>query len=757
MRSLGPRAWWVYEELQARILTGRYPAGEQLPPQDQLSREFGVALLTIRQAMARLQEEGLLTSMQGRGTFVGQLAHEDGSKRDPDLIGASPIPIIVLDLEGRVQARSRAAEILTGYAPDEVLGKRPPALPPEGGQQFDEIVARLAAGESVSNVSIHGRHKDGTRKHFLLFAEPLRDAGGGVTGSVAALLDVTEHARAARNLVESEERFRAIFQGSTIGINVADDAGHFTDANPAFCTMLGYTREEIVGMTVEDITHPDDIRADLDQLQGVASGELAGYELEKRYVRKDGRVIWVRLRVSPLRRDDGSVRLNFGMVQDVSEQREFEARIEHQMVHDTLTDLPNRVLLHARLHEALREGARSGRATALLVLDLNGFKEINSSLGDEAGDLLLQQAGGRFLGVIREGDTVARLGDDEFAVLVPGAGQLTAQDLADRFHTELAAPFDLGEQAVYVTASIGIAVAPEHGDHPALLLRRADVAMGLAKQRGHGTAVYSSERDVTSPGRLELASDLREAISRRELMLYYQPKVDAGTGALVGVEALARWFHPRRGAVPPDEFIPVAEQTGLIRPLTYLVLEMAAEQRRRWADRGLDIPIAVNLSARNLTDPTLVEKVERLFRRWNLQRGWLGIEITETAVMTDSAHARLILALLHAMGLTVSIDDFGVGHSSLGYLKSLPVDEIKVDRSFVSGIASDPDDAFIVRSVAELGHHLGLSVSAEGAETHEDLDVLRTLRCDVVQGYFFSPPLPAEALERWVESREYAA
>lgn len=1099
---------------------------------------------------------------------------EEERARLAAIVECSEDAIIGLTPEKIITSWNRGAEKLYGYGAQEVIGRSVEILvPPERLAELRTMQERVNAGESILNHQTIRRHRNGERLHIALTLSPIRDDAGTLVGVASIARDISTITLAEAAIRDSEERFRAVFEGASIGINVADFEGRFVDANPAFCAMLGYSHDEIVGKSVSDITHPDDVGVDLDLLRRLAVGERSHYELEKRYVRKDGQTRWVRLRVNPLRREDGTIRLNFGMVEDITERRatevalqaseeryrslvemspdaiiladlsgmvvmanhqadrlfgsdmpgkllgrhvlefvqpeqhevagerlreylsgtaegpgseysllrfdgtsfpaevvastilddagtpigltvvardiserkraqqlveedarrlaatvemqriigqdgrelfcaiqvvmerlceltgadgsgvarledgglvyvvtagaitrnlhigregslaghairarkplyapetlddprvdqeaarriglrslivaplehdgevigaltlsalrpnafceqdlhtvalmtgqiaaaisrarafdllrsqleftetitesmaeglmtvdagaritfvnhaaqtllgwdaeelvgrpvcealglrdgmvgerslldvlsslegttfedvafarkdgstipvsgtasplrggdargtvivfrdiaeqhEFEARIRHQLVHDALTGLPNRTLLHDRLAEAL-DGTAVGEATvALLALDLNAFKDVNNSLGDEMGDLLLRQVGARLKQTVAEVHFLARLGDDEFAILAKGADQIVAFDLADRIHADLAAPFYVADRAMYVPARIGIALAPDHADDPALLMRRADVALHLAKSSGRSTALYSPERDATSSHRLELALDLREAIDRKEIVLFYQPKLDVATGELVGVEALARWFHPQRGFVPPDEFVGVAEQTDLIHPLTYLVLEMAAEQSRRWHDMGINISIAVNLSARNLTDPRLVETISTLIDRWGLQPGWLGVEITETAVMADSAHARLILALLQWQGISISVDDFGVGHSSLSYLKRLPVDEIKVDRSFVTGLARDEDDVFIVRSVIGLGHHLGLRVAAEGAESQEDLDILRELGCDVVQGYFFSKPLPAAELEQWLQLRRNVA
>ncbi len=418
----------------------------------------------------------------------------------------------------------------------------------------------------------------------------------------------------------------------------------------------------------------------------------------------------------------------------------------HHATHDLLTQLPNRRLLRDHLEQAIRVAQREHARVALLLLDINRFKEINNTLSHRNGDLLLRQVGPRLRRMLRESDLIAHLGGDEFAVLLPDAdghgATLVAQKVLDAFEE----PFVLEEVTVAVGAGIGIAVYPDHGDGADLLMQRADVAMYVAKEAGNEYFVYASDRDHYHPDRLALMGALRRAIDDNQLFLLYQPQVCVKTGRVVGVEALVRWRHPERGVIPPDQFILLAEHAGLIKPLTLWVLTAALRQCRGWHDRGIAISVAVNLSARSLQDAGLPDQVAAILHHAGAAPGSLELEITESVIMADPARALEILTRLNAMGVRLSIDDFGTGYSSLSYLKKLPVESIKIDKSFVISMVTDQDDAVIVRSTIDLAHTLGLKVVAEGVEQRETWDRLAALGCDSAQGYYLSRPQPADDL-----------
>ncbi|MDQ2716925.1 MAG: bifunctional diguanylate cyclase/phosphodiesterase [Chloroflexota bacterium] len=429
-------------------------------------------------------------------------------------------------------------------------------------------------------------------------------------------------------------------------------------------------------------------------------------------------------------------------------------QLEIQATHDALTGLPNRSLLWSRLDQAMLLAHTDDIPAALLLLDLDRFKEVNDTLGHQVGDVLLQQIGPRLERCLRSTDLVARLGGDEFAIVLPATEAISAVQMAYMLLDALDAPFLIEEHALDIGGSIGVALTPQHGCDATTLLRCADVAMYAAKRSQSGQVLYTSEIDHYTPQKLAMVGALRQAIAGNELVLYYQPKIALAQGRMVGVEALVRWHHPVHGLIPPDEFIPLAERTGLIAPLTRWVLEHAIYQCRDWEQAGLPLQVAVNLSTRTLYDPQLLFLVTDLLQAAGVAPGRLMLEITEGTLMDDPERVRAVLERLRDIGVQIAIDDFGTGYSSLGYLKGLPIDEIKIDKTFVLGLGLDAEaaDVAIVQAVVAMARPLGCVVVAEGVESEETGKVLQELGCDLAQGYYFSRPVPAAALEQWTRN-----
>ena len=436
--------------------------------------------------------------------------------------------------------------------------------------------------------------------------------------------------------------------------------------------------------------------------------------------------------------------------------RDIGVAMRHQALHDGLTNLPNRTLLHDRLQQAISVSRREKKMLALIVMDLDQFKAINDTLGHHTGDLVLQQIAIRLQQELRDSDTVARLGGDEFAIMLTTvSGEACVVIKVKKILETICQPLQIEGQSLHAGASLGIALFPEHGDNPERLLRCADIAMYSAKRDRAGFAIYNAAQNLQNTKRIVLENDLRTAIQENQLILHYQPKVDLITNRICGVEALVRWQHPKDGLIFPDNFIHAAEQSGLINSLTHLVFKMAIQQSRKWQQKEMVLPIAVNISAVNLQDPKFPDQVIETMRDHKISSGLLEMEITETALMVDPLYAIETIKKLRDIGIVISIDDFGTGYSSMAYLKKSLVGKIKIDKSFVMEMLKNENDEVIVRAIIDLAHNLGLIVIAEGVETREVLDRLKLLGCDTAQGYYISRPITADEFEVWLKKSDW--
>jgi diguanylate cyclase len=557
------------------------------------------------------------------------------------------------------------------------------------------------------------------------------------------------------DLRESEERYRLLVELCPDPIIVHCE-GDVVYVNAATLALVGVDRvEDIVDHPLVEFVQAElqdsvieRTRYALDRGNGSGTSEIM-------LRRSDGDLVQIEATTMPITYK-GRAAIQ-AVLRDVTERKRAEAALAHQASHDALTGLPNRVLLLDRLQHAIAAAQRDGTSLGLLLMDLNRFKEVNDALGHHAGDLLLQQVGTRLRGALRPTDTIARLGGDEFAIILPATDKVGVVAMVNSLQNRLHAPFSVEGQPVAMAASIGMALSPEHGLEGDTLMRHADVAMYLAKRTEAGFSIYEAEQDRNSPERLSLIGELRRAIDEGELVLYYQPKFDLHNGELAGVEALVRWEHPLRGLMAPDQFVPIAEQAGLIEPLTRWVLRSALIQASAWGRIGLDVPVAVNLSMRSLYDDQLPEKIHELLRAARTHARLLVIEITESTLMIDPPRTRAILERLRAMGIKIAIDDFGTGHSSLAYLKRLPADQVKIDRSFVKDIVTDQIDRLIVRATVDLAHGLGLRVVAEGVQDEPTRAELAKLGCDEAQGYYLGRPMRGHDFTQWLCDQPMAA
>ena len=568
----------------------------------------------------------------------------------------------------------------------------------------------------------------------------------------------------ANRLSAQEQRLNRLYETMACGVIVWDAQGQVTHLNRGAQQILRAQPDQPFW---DGFSHApwnvlgDDGRAlREDQLPAIVSLRSGQPELGLTIglARPDLETTWIQGDAVPQTAPDGSVEQVVFSFVDITGRRKAEEHLTYQAMHDALTGLPNRALLADRIDNAIRTAKRDGKSLALMTMDLDRFKDVNDAFGHAYGDMLLKELGQRLTRRLRESDTIARLGGDDFAVLLPGLGSPEAAGLAGQKLLEtFDRPFILEGQPVEVGASIGIALYPDHGEDVQTLMRRADVAMYTAKREHSGAVIYGDEQDPHSASRLTLRGELRRAIDGDELELFYQPKVNFGVRDNVHVEALVRWRHPYRGLVGPDDFIPLSEQSGLIKPLSQWVLNAALQQCQTWRQGGLEVVVSINLSMRNLQDPDLPAMLEQALARWQADPSWLNVEITESVLMANPTRAMEVLTRLNDVGIELSIDDFGTGYSSLSYLKRLPVAELKIDKSFVLDMGHDENDMVIVRSTIDLGHNLGLRVVAEGVEDGQAWDHLASLGCDAAQGFHMGRPMAAADFERWLRESPWSA
>ena len=580
----------------------------------------------------------------------------------------------------------------------------------------------------------------------------LRELADDVAYGVMSLRGDVERRRVEQEMLLGRRAIESSNDGILISDSFLPDRP-IIYVNPAFERITGYSAAEVVGRNARFLLGEKLDQIGVEELRN-ALREQRSTKLELHCYRKDGSLFWNDLSLAPVRGESGQVRHQVSIIKDVTERKAYETQLEHQASHDALTGLANRNLLADRLDQAIAHARRNKSLVAVLLLDLDRFKVVNDSLGHEAGDALLQTMAQRLTACVRSVDTVARLGGDEFVVLMSDIdSENDAATLARKLLHQLSLPMMVAGREMVSNASLGIALYPKDAEQASTLLKNADVAMYRAKELGRNSMqFYTPAMNASTLARLELESALRRAVLRDELVLYYQPKVELRRGRVVGAEALIRWRHPQLGMVAPGEFIPLAEETGLIVPIGEWVIDQACAQIKAWQNAGLpDITVAVNLSARQFQQENLARTVGQALRLNEVAARCLELEVTESAVMQDPDKTVAILHELKQIGVLLSLDDFGTGYSSLNYLKRFPIDILKIDQSFVRDIITDPDSAAIAVTIISLAHSLRRRVVAEGVETEAQLDFLRRRRCDEMQGYYFSRPLPAEEFARLLQ------
>lgn len=702
--------------------------------------DFGVSAATI----TRLSYLDILTGMfdrrlvEGRAVIVGATAVELGDQVAVPVQTSLPGPVLqalACDalLTGRALSRPKPpAVFLLTLGVVLLLG---PRIGSAGWKRGLLIVAGASVAVLAAGVALHalaGRMLDGSPLIIAL----------GATWALELMrrferqrerLRVQSHRR-----LSIATRMRHVVENSLDAIITVNEEGRIETFNAAAAGMFGRSESEVMGKGLDLL------------VEGGMPGQQADSTFEGSGLRRDGSTFVVEMSVTSFSLGERKLQVLF--LRDITERKRQERALHHQATHDALTDLPNRFLLKARAEEILRRARDFGEPVAILILDLDRFKEVNDTLGHQVGDHLLRRIGGRLKGPLRPEDLIARLGGDEFAILLPGADRERARVSSEQLIESLRQPFAVQSLSLQVDTSIGVAMFPEHGTDVNVLIQRADVAMYAAKKVRNAVSFYNPEKDFNSLRHLTLKGDLREAAEKDRFEVWFQPKVSGRDGKVAGVEALIRWPHPEHGLLAPGEFIPLAEHTGLIKPITLWVMEAALKRVSSWRRQGMDLSISVNCSARNLLDEDLPASVAALLQRYDVDPRKLVLEITETVIIEDPHRALEIVTLLSDLGVRISIDDFGTGYSSLEYLKRLPASELKIDRSFVMSMVADEGDAVIVRSTIDLAHNLNLKAVAEGVDSSEVWRRLRALGCDLGQGYYFARPLPEEKLMQWMRS-----
>jgi diguanylate cyclase (GGDEF)-like protein/PAS domain S-box-containing protein len=659
------------------------------------------------------------------------------------LVESSPGTVAVVSPDGTVC--SIDADL--GLRPDDTIGTRGlAAVHPDDLPAVTSAIERVRIADGRTERLQLRTHGTAATWRHLDISLTNRIGIPAVGGIVVNALDITDR-------VDAESRFRLGFEHAAIGMSVRDLQGRYLQVNRALCRLLGRDEFELIGRSPEQFTHPDDVTIGSTAVQRLLDSAAGTCETAKRYLRADGAVVWTEITLSLVRDASGQPQYFFSQVQDVTDRKRAEDNLFHQARYDGLTGLPNRALLLERLELALRRASRSANRTAVLYIDVDQFKLVNDSLGHAIGDRLLVDIARRLREGVRTDDTVGRFGGDEFVVICEGlAGESDARTLAERVGHLIDAPIPVGTAQHYVTVSTGVAVGGPC-DTAEELLSDADAAMYRAKARGRARIeLFDKSLRTRASDRLDLKSALRRSVESGDFSVVFQPVISLANGQLLGAEALARWEHPVRGAISPTEFVPIAEEAGLIGRIGQQVLAQSLDQVGWWRRNvpdGDHLWVAVNLSARQLQDAEIVELLADAITASGSRPDALHVEITESVLIDEPDACATNLAAIRALGVPISLDDFGTGYSSLAFLRRFPIDTIKIDRSFVAGLCTDAHDSSIVTAVVGLGNAFGLHVLAEGIETPDQLHRLQALGCDQGQGYLWSRGLPGAEFRVW--------
>jgi diguanylate cyclase (GGDEF)-like protein/PAS domain S-box-containing protein len=653
--------------------------------------------------------------------------------------------IVITDRNGAIVWANHAFTTMTGYSKEEILGQNHRLL--KSGEQPESYYANLWSTISSGKVwqgEIVNRRKDGTTYTEEMTITPVTQNLGSTTDTyfIAIKQDITERKKSEEEL----QRLASIVEFSEDAIIGKNLDGAITSWNRGAEKIYGYTRGEVVGRDLSFLLPPERQA----EIQAIMERVLSGHPvecLETQRLTKTGSAIDVSLSVSPIKDASGHIAGASAIARDITQRKAAEKQIQFLAYYDALTGLPNRTLLRDRLSSALASARRRKDKVALLFLDLDRFKDINDSLGHSVGDLVLKQVAERLKKWAREQDTIARVGGDEFLIVLTAVKEVAdAAVAAERIRNAMTAEFVIQGHSLGISCSIGISIFPEHGADSETMIKDADAAMYCAKESGRNNfRFFTKDMNAQAVERLTLENSLRMALDKKELFLMYQPQIEIATGRIIGLEALLRWQHPELGLVPPDKFIRIAENSGLIMPIGEWVLRTACFQTRKWQDEGLPaVSVAVNVSAVQFRQAGFCELIRRVLHETGLAPQYLELELTESLLLSNADVMFSVLQDLKAMGLKLAIDDFGTGYSSLSYLKQFPVGRLKIDRSFVRDIAVNPDDAAITSAIIGMAKSLNLKVIAEGVEDEAQMSFLRAHQCDEIQGYYFSKPLAVD-------------
>ncbi|WHX98647.1 bifunctional diguanylate cyclase/phosphodiesterase [Neobacillus sp. DY30] len=659
------------------------------------------------------------------------------------LFEENPDAIFIFDLNGNFLVANKAVS-LYGYTAEELINK------PFTGyilpKDLEKVMAHFfqAVEGSSSNCDCSILDKEGLQREISVTNIPIF-VNQEIHGVYTIIKDITEHKKAQNDLVEAEAKYRSLIENSLVGVYIMQD-GKLVYVNPRLCEMSGYHCEELLGLHVKEFIYPEDLPLVTENIRKRFNNEIDTMKFEYRAIRKDRSVITFELYGSKIVYNGRDAII--GTVIDITERKNTEKIIRHMAYHDQLTDLPNRYLLREKLNEAIIESRQNNCHFALLFLDLDRFKAINDTLGHEVGDKVLMEVAERLKACVTQTDIISRYGGDEFSVLLPEAGEQRASQVAHQIITKLSLPLTFLHHELLVTPSIGISIFPTHGESFDMLIKNGDLAMYHAKSLGRNNyQFFNEELNKKAKHELDMELNLRKALEQNQLVLFYQPQVNLETNQIYGAEALMRWIHPEKGIIPPASFIPLAEENGLIIPMGEWAIRTACQENKKWQLAGYSpVTVSVNISAKQFFQSNLVEIVESALSETELNPKYLELEITESITM-DVERSITTLLELQRIGVKVSIDDFGIGYSSLNYLKRLPIDKLKIDQSFIRECPNDINSNTLVRTIIIMAHLLKMKVIAEGVETEEQVSFLLAQGCNEAQGYLFGKPLPMSEFE----------